>query len=204
MSVIVTAGHSAGVLVCARKEATAQRETMPFCTRCGARVYPDARYCTSCGHEVDLPTSNVYVFALADDEEDPNYSIDFFEVDLVGEWRFADEFDELLGEVDDDDQRELDDVTAVLIREPGDPGEPDAVTVQVWDGESTYRRVGRMSSADAESYAGVLQELEKRTGRIVGCFARVHVVGPNATCDQPIYSARVYLPAEDAWLRWRL
>ena len=57
---------------------------MPFCPECGARVYPDAKFCMSCGARARFADSNVYVFALAQEEDDPNYLIDFFEVELVG------------------------------------------------------------------------------------------------------------------------
>ena len=177
---------------------------MQFCFRCGHRVFPDARFCTSCGEQIDFPTSNVYVFSLAEDDQNPNYPIDFFEVDLVGESRFEEQFAEILGDVDDDEENEMDDVVAVLVREPDNPLRPHAVSVYAWDGEAAYRQVGYLSSKDVSEYAETIQELERRTGRLVGCLARVHAQGPTEISECPIYSARVYLPDAENWLQWRI
>ncbi|MBN1631100.1 MAG: zinc ribbon domain-containing protein, partial [Thermoleophilia bacterium] len=154
---------------------------MPFCTECGAQIYPDASFCISCGAPARFPESNVYVFALAEDADDPNYHIDFFEVELVGEAKHSEAFEEILGELDDEEEIELDDAIAVLVREPADASENEFVTVHVLDSESMYQQVGYLQANDVAEYLEVIRELERRTGRYVGCLARVHGKGKTAT-----------------------
>lgn len=177
---------------------------MPFCTECGAQMHPDARFCMSCGAPARLPDSNVYVFALAEEPDDPNYHIDFFEVELVGEVKHADALEEILGELDDEEESELDDVIAVLVGELADIAEKESVAVYLLDSESAYQRVGYLQAKDVAEYLDVIRELERRTGRYVGCLARVHGKGKTATYARPLYDVRVYLPEGERWLDWRL
>lgn len=179
---------------------------MPFCTVCGAPLFPDARFCTECGTEVRSPSSNVYVFALSHDESDPNYSVDFFEVELVGEARHEDAFVEVLGRLSDEEEAELDDVTSVLVREPKHPDDVEDVVVAVYVADETdhYHRVGYLSPDDAEEYLETIKELERRTGRHVGCLAGVRGKGRVPGFALPVYSVRIYLPEPGEWLRWKL
>jgi len=167
-------------------------------------VYPDAEFCMSCGARARFADSNVYVFALAQEENDPNYLIDFFEVELVGEAKHDDAFEEILGELDDEEETELDDVFAVLVRESAESSDGESVAVHVLDARSVYQRVGHLAKSDLAEYLEVIRELERRTGRYVGCLARVHGKGATATNGGPTYDARVYLPEGEKWLEWKL
>jgi hypothetical protein len=146
----------------------------------------------------------VYVFALADDETDPNYSIDFFEVELVGEARHADALEAVLGVLDEEEDSELDDVIAVLVLDREESPEVEQIAVHVVDASGAYRKVGSLSSKDSAEYLDVIRELERRTGRHVGCLARVHGTGRTARYARPIYDVRVYLPEAHRWLAWTL
>lgn len=191
---------------------------MPFCTQCGAQAHPDAQFCMSCRARIVSPQQgtryaqspaarqpggNVFVYAQAENKDDPNYDIDFFEVEVAGESHYESAFVKILGRVAHEQEKVLDDVVAVLIREPENPYDSDAVAVHVVDTTMTYQKVGHLSSHDAEEYVETIEELERRTGQIVGCLARVHGRGKTAECHRPVYSARVYLPDAEEWLKWR-
>ena len=179
---------------------------MTFCTKCGVEAHPGAAFCMSCGApvlHVEGPPSNVYVFALAEHENDPNYAVDFFEVELVGESRHEGAFARILGRLAEGEDKTLDDVLAVLVREPKGHSEEDAIDVCVLDAADTYHRVGHFSTADAREYSQTLRELERRAGRIVGCLARVDGTGRTPGRARPLYSARVYVPDAQEWLKWK-
>jgi hypothetical protein len=158
----------------------------------------------SCGAQARVPASNVYVFALAEEEKDPNYPIDFFEVELVDEPRHADALEAVLGVLDDEEDSELDDVIAVLVRDGDEDLEMQQVAVHVVDASGAYRRVGCLSSNDCAEYLDVIREFERRTGCYVGCLARVHGTGRTSRYARPVYDVRVYLPEAHRWLEWTL
>lgn len=193
---------------------------MPFCIRCGAEVYPDARFCTSCGMIVILPSEfgaagevaprapggssiNVYTFALAEREGDPNYSIDFFEVELTGAPRYAEAFARVMGPLADEEERLLDDVPAVLVLQSEGLSGAEVVDVDARAPLGVYQRIGRLAPADATEYAAVIAEMKRRTGMHVGCLARISGKGPSAHYTRPHYSALVYLPGASEWHNWK-
>jgi hypothetical protein len=144
----------------------------------------------------------MFCFAESSDLGDPNHSIRFDEVEIVGGMRCWESYARLLGKLPKGVERELDGV-AVLIRETENKDDPNAVAVYMIDAAGEGHKVGYLASDDAATYAVIIKQLERRTRSKTGCKARLYGKGLGLFA-RPIYHCWVYLPDPDVWLDWSL
>jgi hypothetical protein len=149
-----------------------------------------------------LYEGGMYCYAAVAGEADPNRGIHFEEVEIAGMDRCWESFGRLLGKLGKGQEKVLDDAVAVLMREPDSRQDKNAVAVYVLDARDDGHRVGYLAADDAENYALVIKQLERRTRSKVGCKARLCGRGTGLFA-RPVYECSLFLPRPDEWLEWQ-
>ncbi len=146
-----------------------------------------------------------FIYSPSDDENDPNRHIKFSDLEVAGESFNLDAFPEILGKLGKGEAKTLEDVAAVLIREPNNLRDHNAVGVHLMSTDGVARQVGHLSRDDAEEYLDTIKKLEERTKQNVGCNATVYGKGKEGLLGKPAYRVTLSLP-EDAvdWARWKV
>jgi hypothetical protein len=146
-----------------------------------------------------------FIYSPPDDENDPNRHIEFWDVEVAGESYNLDAFPKILGKLGKGETKTLEDVAAVLIREPNNLQHRNAVGVHVMSTDGTARQVGHLSREDAEEYLDTIKKLEERTKKNVGCNARVYGKGKERLLGKPVYRVTLSLPEDaDDWAKWKV
>ena len=146
-----------------------------------------------------------FIYSPSDDENDPNRHIEFSDVEVAGESYNLDAFPEILGKLEKDEAKTLEDVAAVLIREPNNLHDHNAVGVHLMSTDGVARQVGHLSRDDAEEYLDTIKMLEERTKQNVGCNATVYGQGKEGLLGKPVYRVTLSLPEDaDEWAKWKV
>lgn len=146
-----------------------------------------------------------FIYSPPDDENDPNRHIEFRDVEVAGELYNLDAFPKILGKLGKGETNTLRDVAAVLIREPNNLRDHNAVGVHLMSTDGTARQVGHLSRDDAEEYLDTIKKLEQRTERNVGCNATVYGQGKEGLLGKPVYRVTLSLPEDaDEWAKWEV
>jgi hypothetical protein len=146
-----------------------------------------------------------FIYSPSDDENDLNRHIEFRDVEVAGESYNLDAFPKILGKLGKGETKTLKDVAAVLIREPNNLQDRNAVGVHVMSTDGGARQVGHLSREDAEEYLGTIKKLEKRTQQNVGCNATVYGKGKASLLGKPVYRVTLSLPEDaDEWAEWEV
>jgi hypothetical protein len=148
-----------------------------------------------------LYEGGMYCYEEAKDPADPNHAIRFDEIEIVGGMRCWESYARLLGKLAKGQERDLDDVAAVLVRDTESRDDPDAVAVYALDANNDGFKVGFLPKDDAETYGPIIRQLERRTRSKVGCKARLYGKGMGVLA-RPIFRCYVYLPDPAVWLDW--
>jgi hypothetical protein len=146
-----------------------------------------------------------FIYSPSDDENDPNRHIGFWDVEVAGESYNLDAFPKILGKLGKGETRTLEDVAAVLIREPNNLQDRNAVGVHVMSTDGAARQVGHLSRDDAEEYLATIKKLEERTKKNVGCNATIYGKGKEGLFGKPVYRVTLSLPEDaDEWAKWEV
>jgi hypothetical protein len=146
-----------------------------------------------------------FIYSPPDDENDPNRHIEFRDLEVVGELYNLDAFPKILGKLGKGETKTLEDVAAVLIREPNNLQDRNAVGVHVMGIDGIARQVGHLSREDAEEYLGTIKKLEERAKKNVGCNATVYGKGKEGLLGKPVYRVTLSLPEDsDEWAEWKV
>ena len=137
-----------------------------------------------------------FIYSPADEENDPNRHIKFSNVEVAGESFNLDAFPKILGKLRKGETKTLEDVAAVLIREPNNLRDRNAVGVHLMSTDGTARQVGHLSRKDAEDYLDTIKKLEERTTKNVGCIAAVYGRGKLHLLGKPVYRVTLSLPKD--------
>ena len=143
-----------------------------------------------------------YCYPEVKDENDPNHAIHFNEHQVAGEHYYADSYSTLLDPLQPGKSKTLSKVVAVLVREPENPHDRNAIAIYVLDARNTSHQVGYLWAEDAAAYVETIKYLEKHTKRSVACVARIYA-RYKKDAPQPHFGCRVYLPDADGWLKWK-
>jgi hypothetical protein len=146
-----------------------------------------------------------FIYSPSDDENDPNRRIEFSDVEVAGESYNLDAFPKILGKLRKGETKTLEDVAAVLIREPNNLRDHNAVGVHLMSTDGAARQVGHLSRDDAEEYLDTIKELEERTKQNLGCNATVYGKGKEGLLGKPVYRVTLCLPEDaDEWATWKV
>ena len=146
-----------------------------------------------------------FIYSPSDDENDPNRHIKFSDVEVAGESYNLDAFPKILGKLGKGETKTLEDVAAVLIREPNNLHDHNAVGVHLMSTDGAARQVGHLSRDDAEEYLDTIKMLEERTKQNVGCNATVYGKGKEGLLGKPVYRVTLSLPEDaDEWAKWKV
>lgn len=148
--------------------------------------------------------AEVTVYEEPEDEGDPNAEIVFDCLYVVGESHYHEAFQKILGRLEKGESLEIEDAVAVLVREPRNKFDSNAIAVHIVDGEGNARKVGYLAEDDADPYVETIKTLERRIRGKVGCVA--HIYGERTgglLSSKEIYSAELDLPDAEEWLSWK-
>ena len=145
-----------------------------------------------------------FIYAPTENEDDPNGYIEFADVEVAGESYNLRAFPEILGKLGKGEMKTQENVATVLIREPNNLRDRNAVGVHLMSTDGMARQVGHLSRNDAEEYLDTIKSLEERTKQNVGCNATVYGKGKTRLLGKPVYRVTLSLPKDPhEWARWK-